>query len=185
MLMAYVFWHWPSPGTVSASYESAMLQFHQRLRTADSPVLAGSRTFRVEGEPWLPDARGYVDWYLLEGGSASLDVLNDLAVSPSLVEAHDRPASMVAGGAGGVYRLAAGASTTQPPSAAAWLYKPAAVPYATFDESLRPWTDRDDVALWQRHMVLGPAPEFCLQSPAPLDLPEDLEALAVHWTALG
>lgn len=185
MLMAYVFWHWPAPGTAPASYESAMLHFHRRLRAADSSALVGSRTFRVEGEPWLPEAQGYVDWYLLEGGSASLDVLNDLAVSPSLVEAHDRPAGMVAGGAGGVYRLVAGASSMPPPSAATWLSKPAGIPYAAFDESLRPWTARDDVALWQRHMVLGPAPEFCLQSSAPLHLPEDLAALAARWTALG
>jgi hypothetical protein len=185
MLMAYVFWHWPTPGTAPDAYESAMRQFHRRLGAAGSPALVGSWTFRVEGEPWLQDARGYVDWYLLNRGSASLDVLNDLAVSPSLVGAHDRPAGMVADGAGGVYRLAAGANTMPSPSAATWLSKPAGIPYSTFDESLRPWTARDDVALWQRYMVLGPAPEFCLQSPAPLDLPDDLPALAVRWTALG
>jgi hypothetical protein len=83
-----------------------------------------------------------------------------------------------------VYRLAAGGSTT-PPSAVTWLSKPPGVSYPTFYESLRPWTARDDVALWRRQMVLGPALEFCLQSPAPLDLPEDLPGLAVRWTALG
>lgn len=184
-MLAYVFWHWPTPAMAAPSYETAMLDFHERLMDAGSPVLLGSRTYRVEGEPWLPDSRGYIDWYLLDGGFASLELLNELAVSPSLKEAHDRPAHMVAGGAGGVYRLMAGVSGGRPPVAATWLSKPAGVPYPAFHEQLRPWSEREGVALWQRQMVLGPALEFCLQSPAPLDLPVDWRPLPAHWTVVG
>lgn len=127
-MLAYVFWHWPTSGMARPSYETAMVDFHERLRDAGSPALLGSRTFRVEGEPWLPDGRGYVDWYLLDGGFASLGVLNELAVSPSLKEVHDRPAYMVEGGAGGVYRLIASGGGGQPPVTATWLSKPATIP---------------------------------------------------------
>jgi len=184
-MLAYVFWHWPASGTPGPAYEAAMLRFHERLRSAESPALLGSRTYRVEGEPWLPDGRGYIDWYLLDGGFASLDVLNELAVSPSLKEAHDQPAHMVAGGAGGVYRLIAGVSGGQALAAATWLSKPANISYPAFYERLRPWTEWEDAALWQRQMVLGPAVEFCLQSPAPLNLPGDWRPLPVRWTVVG
>ena len=194
-MLAYVFWHWPTAGTARPSYESAMLDFHERLRDAGSPALLRSRTFRVDGEPWLPNGRGYVDWYLLDGGFAALEVLNELAVSPSLKEAHDRPAHMVAGGAGGVYRLIAGVGGVyrliagvgggQPPVAATWLSKPGSVSYPAFHERLRRWTDRKDVTLWQRQMVLGPALEFCLQSPEPPDFPRDWRPLVARWTVVG
>src|SRR5215813_10199827 len=186
-MLAYVFWHWPASGTPGPAYEAAMLRFHERLRSAESPALLGSRTFRVEGEPWLPDGRGYVDWYLLDGGFAALGDLNELAVSPSLKEAHDRPAHMVAGGAGGaggVYRLIAGRGG-QPPLAATWLSKPRSVSYPAFRDRLRRWTEREDVATWQRQLVLGPAFEFCLQSPEPLDLPGEWRPLAARWTVVG
>jgi len=184
-MLAYVFWHWPTSATAGPLYESAMLDFHERLRDAGNPALLSSRTFRVEGEPWLPDGGGYVDWYLLDGGFAALDVLNELAVSPSLKEAHDRPAHMVAGGAGGVYRLIAGVGGGQPPVAATWLSKPGSLSYPAFHERLRRWTERKDVTLWQRQMVLGPALEFCLQSPEPLDLSRDWRPLAARWTVVG
>jgi hypothetical protein len=184
-MLAYVFWHWPTSGMARPSYETAMVDFHERLRDAGSPALLGSRTFRVEGEPWLPDGRGYVDWYLLDGGFASLEVLNELAVSPSLREAHDRPAYMLEGGAGGVYRLIAGGGGGPPPVAATWLSKPATIPYPAFPERLRPWSEREGVALWQRQLVLGPALEFCLQSQTLLEVPGDWRPLAARWTVLG
>ncbi|HKF19137.1 MAG TPA: hypothetical protein VKF14_18395 [Candidatus Dormibacteraeota bacterium] len=155
-MLAYVFWHWPMSATAGPSYETAMLDFHERLRDVGSPAPLGSRTFRVEGEPWLPDGRGYVDWYLPDEGFAALDVLNELAVSPSLKEAHDRPAHMVALGAGGVYRLIAGVGGGQPPGAAIWLSKPRSVSYPAFHDRLRRSTERGDVATWQRQLVLGP-----------------------------
>src|SRR5262249_44995737 len=139
----------------------------------------------VDGEPWLPDGRGYIDWYPLDGGFAALDVLNELAVSPSLKETHDRPAHMVAGGAGGVYRLIAGVGGGQPPFAATWLSKPGSVSYPAFHERLRQWTKHKDVTLWQRQMVLRPALEFCLQSPEPPEFPRNFRPLAARWTLVG
>jgi hypothetical protein len=181
-MLAYVFWHWPSSDASVPEYEAAMLDFHRGLAGANA-ALRGSHTFRVDGEPWLRDGRGYVDWYLLEGGSGALDMLNDLAISAPLREAHDRPALMAAGGLGGLYRLLSG-DVAALPAVASWLERPRGGTYMAFAERLRPWAEQPGVTLWRRQMVLGPAREFCLHSPAPLDLPADLQTLTASWTAL-
>ena len=49
--------------------------------------------------------------------------------------------------------------------------KPAGVTYPELYERLKPWTDRAEVTLWRRMMVLGPSPEFCLTSPSEQILP--------------
>jgi hypothetical protein len=46
--------------------------------------------------------------------------------------------------------------------------------YPELYQRLRPWTDRPDVSLWRRMMVLGPAPEFCLVTPSEHQLPADM-----------
>jgi hypothetical protein len=47
--------------------------------------------------------------------------------------------------------------------------------YPDLYELLKPWTDRAEVSLWRRMMVLGPAPEFCLVAPSELDLPAEMK----------
>ncbi len=184
-MLAYVFWHWPEASASVPLYEQAMLDFHSALASARCEALMGSRTFRVEGEPWLPEGRGYADWYLLDGGSASLDILNDLAMSETVRTAHDRPALLAAGGAGGVYRLLNGSASITP-AAATWFSKPRrSISYQEITDRLQSWTDRPGVTLWRRQMVLGPAREFCLQSLTPLELPAEMEHCASRWTPLG
>ena len=54
----------------------------------------------------------------------------------------------------------------EPPEGFAfWFGKPKGVTYEALDKSLRGLLTRAGVALWQRQLVLGPTPEFCLRSP--------------------
>lgn len=53
--------------------------------------------------------------------------------------------------------------------------KPRGVTYPDLYGQLKRWTDRPDVSLWRRMMVLGPPPEFCLVSRSQLELPKELE----------
>jgi hypothetical protein len=86
---------------------------------------------------------GYEDWYLVEDWTA-LGELNALAVDASHRTPHAAAAERAGEGWGGVYALVRG--EPDPPAAVRW-------------------TDRAPEAaatLWQRQMVLGPAPEFCV-----------------------
>jgi hypothetical protein len=51
--------------------------------------------------------------------------------------------------------------------------------YADLYARLQPWTERASVTLWERQMVLGPAPEFCLRTPELAELPRELGPLAL------
>lgn len=144
-MLAYVFWHRPSPEAVE--YEAALRAFHAALRESPSQGLRDSACFRVD-VPWCD---GYEDWYLVDDWAA-LGVLN--AHAPVLAE-HAPPASMSDWGAGGVYRLIAGGSALDATSAC-WTSKPAGTPYDGWHAQL------PQRSIWQRQLVLGPAPEYCL-----------------------
>lgn len=177
---AYVFWHWPRPDAAGPAYDEALAEFHHALAGAGAAWFHGSATFRARDLPWLPTAGwSYEDWYLIDG-SAALDTLNDLAVSGARQRPHDRTAAAADGGSGGLYRLRAGVPDLAAARVAAWFAKPAGTGYEALLGRLRPWTERAGVSLWMRQMVLGPAREFCLRSPAPLGLPADLAALQVE-----
>jgi hypothetical protein len=90
---------------------------------------------------------------------------------------HDAAAALAAGGAAGLYVLRAGAPVTAPRHAA-WFAKPSGMSYGALDAALAPVVAAPDVALWMRFMVLGPTPEFCLHSRAPLRLPPPCVATA-------
>ena len=173
---AYVFWHWPRAEAAGPAYDGALAEFHRALAGAGAAWLRGSAVFRGRGLPWLATASwGYEDWYLLDG-SFALDALNDLAVSGARQPAHDRAAAAADGGSGGLYRLRAGVPDLPAARVAAWFGKPAGIAYEPFLAELRPWTEQAGVSLWMRQMVLGPAREFCLRSPASLALPSSLAA---------
>ena len=160
-MLAYVFWHWPTAETDRARYLDAQRAFHRALAADPSPGLRGSRVREVRGAPWVPAAEAFEDWYLVDD-FAALGALNDAAVAGSRRAPHDGVARLAAGGAGGLYRqLASG--PPGPVSRVTWLSKPAGMGYPDF-LALLP----RGVELWQRQLVLGPAPEFCLsQATAP------------------
>jgi hypothetical protein len=161
-MLAYVFWHWPAPAVDEARYAEALVAFHGALASAPSAGLRGSRVYAVEAAPWLPVARAYEDWYLVDD-FAALGALNDAAVSGARRDPHDAAARLAGGGHGGVYHLITPsppwgerAGERGPVHRTTWFGKPAGVPYAEFLARLPPGET------WQRQLVLGPAPEFCL-----------------------
>ena len=178
-MLAYLFWHWPKSSVTAAAYEALLVAFHDRLRTVGCPGLQRSLVFREHGTLWVQPAGSYVDWYLLDG-SAALDHLNNAAVAPPLVEAHARCAGAAAGGAGGLYRLHGDSPDAVTGLAALWLSKPPGMAYADFYARLAPLTSAAERSLWRRQMVLGPAPEFCLLSATPQQLPADIPAVHVR-----
>lgn len=165
-MLAYVFWHWPAGSVDRDGYESAQRSFHRQLNGLGSNGFISSCSFRVEGTEWLPVAGAYEDWYLLEG-SFALDPLNEAAVSPSLRPAHDL-AARGASGAGGLYHLHSGVPEPED-GPVHWLRKPNGERYEDFYARFLP-----GAVLWRRQMVLGPAPEFLLESGRP---PEGIEAI--------
>jgi hypothetical protein len=188
-VLAYVFWHRPAAGVDAGAYEDALRGFHAALegvrsasfRVAALPFEAGGAggsagpagSLRPDGSagpggpggpgkpggsptPALP--AGYEDWYLVADWAA-LGELNATAVDAAHRGPHDAAAGRAGAGWGGVYRLVGGgdghaaggshggaAGAAEPPAAVHWSAR------------------RPDGAglLWQRQMVLGPAPEFCL-----------------------
>ena len=155
-MLAYLFWHRPTPDT--GDYERRLAEFHERLR-ADPPAgFAESVAFRVD-VPWL--GQGYEDWYLVEDWHA-LGVLNAAAVDAAHRPDHDAVARDAAHGSGGVYALRAGDLAVRDAGAADWSGKPLGEPYPEWESGLTGSRDPGDFALWQRQLVLGPAPEYCL-----------------------
>ena len=148
-MLAYVFWHQPAPGIESDDYESRLQAFHDRMQSDPPAGFLESAAFRVSGLPWL-DGPGYEDWYLVDGWAA-VGVLNDSAVDAHHAPDHDAVAVHAGAGAGAIYRHIAGELHLADSGRADWSHKrPEAGP------------EPAEEALWQRQLVLGPAPEFCL-----------------------
>jgi hypothetical protein len=109
---------------------------------------------------------------------AALAALNQAAVSGPRQAPHDAVARLAAAGTAGLYGLMLGAPLA-PPGSAAWFGKPAGLRYAAFLALLEPVVSAAAGALWMRQMVLGPTPEFCLQSIRPAPLPPSIAALSL------
>ncbi|MGH3147187.1 MAG: hypothetical protein ACRDTR_15430 [Rubrobacter sp.] len=184
-MLAYVFWHWPSQEIEVGHYERSLMSFHETLARAEQEGFRGSVTFRIEGAPWVgPDARGYEDWYLLDG-SFALDPLNEIAVSGDRKSPHDRVAGASAvGGAGGPYGFGSGEPAAVGSDLATWLTKQRGTSYEEFYARIEPWTNGPETSLWRRQLVLGPTPEFCVLGRAEPEFPSDLSPVAVERTVL-
>jgi hypothetical protein len=167
-MLAYVFWHWRYPEIDGETYQSRLMAFHRVLTEQKPAGFQYSVVFCSAGAPWIPTAlETYEDWYLVDG-AAALDPLNEAAVSGPRRAPHDE----VARGAAGLYRFRTGELSIADAQFALWFSKPAGASYDDFYASVRPWTSQLGVGLWGRQMVLGPTPEFCLLTPAPVKLPE-------------
>lgn len=148
-MLAYLFWHRPRVGVDPEDYERHLARFHETL----AAEISASACFRVRQLPFVEHG-GYEDWYLVEEWAA-LGLLNDLAVSGRRGTAHDAAADLAGAGWGGVYRAVRG--TPHPPEGTRWVSKPR-------DQTYRSFLDAEPAAsVWQRELVLGPAPEFCLE----------------------
>jgi hypothetical protein len=154
--LVYLFWH--SPHTDGDSYETALAKFQRALVDAAPPGFLGCASYAVDGAPWLRRPV-YEDWYLLDSWAA-LGTLNDAAVDARRRSSHDAVAAGVAGGAGGVYLLRAGQPGLDAATPALWFDKPQGTSYADFRERLGRVAGEAG-AVWERQLVLGPAPEYC------------------------
>ena len=162
-MLAYVFWHWPLREVQVAEYEARLREFHESLRAHPPAGFLQSASFRVIGAPWTPAANAYEDWYLIED-FAALGALNEASVSGPRQQPHDSAARLAAGGAGAVYRMLFCKTNPIGGGVARWFSKPAGMTYAALRSEV---ADLEaDSSLWQRQLVLGPAPEFCLRGSA-------------------
>jgi hypothetical protein len=167
-MLAYVLWHWPSQ---AAGYVDALIGFHRALAAHPPAGFRGSRVLEVADAPWLPVARALEDWYFVDDFTA-LGVLNEAAVSGPRRAPHDAAARLAADGTAAVYRrLKEGARA---PDRASWFAKPAGMTYVDLAARL------PEAELWQRQMILGPAPEFCLLGASP---PPEVAAVHLGYTA--
>ena len=170
-MLAYAFWHWRRSGVGRDAYEDLQRAFHAALAQSPPPGFIASRCSAIRDAPWAAEgAEAYEDWYLVTG-SAALDPLNDAAVTASRRAAHDAAAAAAEGGTAGLYRLRRGAPVGAP-GVAAWFDKPAGMSHAALYDALDHLVRSGSAALWGRQMVLGPTPEFCLQSERPIPLPD-------------
>jgi hypothetical protein len=174
MTLAYVFWHWTDAPV--APYVDAQRAFHAALAAHRPGRFRGSDSAAIENASWIPGGAGFEDRYFVED-FAALGLLNAGAVEGARKEPHDRAAARAAGGCAGIYLLRGGDAFGPETGVALWTSKPAGTSYATFLDSLRPALGKPGVSLWQRQMVLGPTPEFCLRALSAPDLP-DLTAAA-------
>lgn len=177
-MIAYVFWHRPAQPDAMAAYEQAHLGFHRSLKRSRPVGMCGSAVFALPSIPWLANAAdeaayaapaaGFEDWYLLED-FAALGVLNEAAVGRGHRSPHDEVARRYGVGSGAVYGLVEGdrrgellASATT----SVWVERAPGSSPRMIAELLGDGVEPGHASLWRRHLVLGPAPEFCLLTSA-------------------
>lgn len=181
-MLAYVFWHWRKPSLGASEYEARQRAFHDALLAAPPTGFVHSYTHALRGAPWANGGgEAYEDWYVVDG-SAALDPLNQGAISASRKAPHDAAAAASAGGTAGLYSLRLGVAP-EGPAASYWFAKPDGMRYEALFDLVSPLC-ADGAALFMRHMVLGPAPEFCVQAEAPVSLPPVLNARSFDLRAV-
>jgi hypothetical protein len=179
-MLAYFFTHWPLEAIPAQRYEEALLALHRTLANSAPKGFRQSWSLAVQGLRWANRGQSaYEDWYLVED-FAALGILNEAAVSAPHLEAHAAVARLADGGKGGVYALAGGACDPTRIRCASWFSKPAGMSYAACFQQLETLIKQPGAALWQRQMVLGPGPEFCLHTAQPLALPEAYQTLQIE-----
>jgi hypothetical protein len=152
------------------------------FRVADLPWLArapGADRSKIGQQDAAPAGVAYEDWYLIED-HAALGVLGEAAVGRGHRTAHDEVARRSGAGAAGLYGLLEGdraelakdAGVLARASLAIWIARRPGCPRGgapgqarELGELLGDGMDPRRASLWQRQLVLGPAPEFCLLAP--------------------
>ncbi|GAA3609883.1 hypothetical protein GCM10022223_27440 [Kineosporia mesophila] len=171
--LAYTFWHRPQAGISPEGYERDLSLFHERLGmlgTGQVPGYLGSYSLRVPDLPWQSGG-GYEDWYLVDG-YAALGVLAEAAVDETRLTRHDALAGAVLDGTGGLYGLRLGTAAPAEGAWVGWGHKRPGVSYAELFSDLDSRVEVGSLsAIWQRQLVLGPAPEFRLEGRAPVTVP--------------
>lgn len=164
-MLGYLFFHRAAPGVDRQEYESDLRKFHVALAGSGLDSFLGSRSYRL--------GDGYCDWYMVSS-SAVLDALNELAVSGARAGSHAAVAGHAVDGAGKLLSLVSGRPSPEGTYEIRFS-KPRGMAYAELYERLRQVTEKADASLWRRMMTLGPPPEFCILSDAPIDLPAEMK----------
>ena len=133
-------------GGVDSSVAAALL--------AAARAIGGSEVVGVWMRLSPDEGEGYEDWYLVEGWP-QLGELNAAAVDARRRAHHDRAASMVGEGWGGVYAHVGGPAAI--PEEPSWVAKRPGQP---LEEIVAPLAA--SAPIWRRQLVLGPAPEICV-----------------------
>jgi hypothetical protein len=182
--LCYVFWHWPRSGVSRRKYERRLVAFQGSLKAHGPDGLIDALSYRVPALPWMSRSGGFEDWYVVRD-FRSLGALNDAAVAEASRKAHDEVAKDASGSAGGLYMLRRGDLALSEARLATWIRKPSGTSYQAFLERLSESVGERRTDLWQRQMVLGPAPEFCLHSEGRLDLPRSFRSKSVAVQLVG
>jgi len=165
-MLAYVFWHRPADGVEPEAYAAAVRRFHHSLAVHAPGGFLHSVSLHAPAPNWLDGAREALeDWYVVED-FAALGVLGEAAVGRGHRSVHDEAARRAGPGAGGVYRLLEGSANFDEVRVAVWIEKPRGVASPLLAALLGDGMDGSRSGLWQRQLVLGPAPEYCLLSDA-------------------
>jgi hypothetical protein len=163
-VLAYVFWHRAAAGVHAEEYERDLARFHHSLTENPPAGFCASATLRAAELPWLAgEGLGYEDWYEVENWTA-LGVLEAAAVSRGHAGAHESAARAMGRGTGAVYRLLEGTAKLEDVHTAVWVTRPVGAGGPQIAELLEDGYDPSVTALFQRCLVLGPAPELCLLS---------------------
>ena len=115
-------------------------------------------------------------------------MLEKAAVSRGHAGAHDTAARAMGAGAGAVYRLLEGTANLADMHTAVWVTRPLGADAPQIADLLEDGFDPARSALFQRSLVLGPAPELCLLSAeAGLDRETGVAAsrLPADWRAVS
>jgi len=178
--LGYVFWHWPRSGISQKAYEKKLVSFEDSLKEHGPDGLVDALSFRVHALPWArPRSAICEDWYVVRD-YGTLGALNESAVADANRKAHDEIAEEASGGAGGLYKLRREGLPLSDARFATWIRKPARTTYQAFLEHLSTLVGDRRTDLWQRQLVLGPAPEFCLHSESRLVFPRSFRSTTVR-----
>ena len=175
-MLAYVFWHARDARVDDREYVARLVAFHDVFARARPAGFRRSVVARVRGAAWIAGGGdAFEEWYVLDG-SAALDVVNEAAVSGDRLGPHDAVARLAAAGCAGLYLRRRGEGDEAAMRFATWFAKPAGMSYAEMYARCEPVLAEARATLWGRQMVLGPTPELCVRSPAPVTLPASFAA---------
>lgn len=181
-MLAYVFWHQRASNVAKEEYQERLVAFHQILQERGIQGLKGSIVLEIPQLPWMREgSEVYEDWYLVEN-SATLDLVDEAAVSGICREPHNQVARLAGYGTGGLYRLksvATAPTTFTGIRSVTWFSKPASMSYAQLYSLLQAANIEQQDIFWQRQMTMGPALEFCVHTSQTYLLPENIESLQV------
>lgn len=161
-MLAWVFWHTRRPDADAKEYGTTLEELHSSLGRLKLEGHLGTRALQYSAVPWLSSSTEvHEDWYYLKS-SAALDALDASIADEPLRSVHLRIVRQAESGIGGLYRLRSG-TPMDAPVRCSWLAKPRHLSYDDFIA-----TAGRSGTVWSRQMVLGPTPEFCVESNTPV-----------------